>query len=65
MHISGTVSIGIGSVQAVITAEYTQHVRLRTTPHQLLIMETKTASEILNTDEFNVLLTVYHRNVIS
>jgi hypothetical protein len=48
MHMSGTVSIGIVRVQAVITGEYTQHVRMRTASHQSLMMETKAASESLN-----------------
>jgi len=50
MHTSDTVSIGIGRVQAAITGEYTQHVRMRTASHQALMMETKPASQTLNTN---------------
>jgi hypothetical protein len=50
MHMSGTVSIGIVRVQVVITGEYTQHVQKRTATHQSLMMETKPASETLNTN---------------
>jgi len=50
MHMSGTVSIGIVRVQAVITGDYTQHVRMSTTSHQSLMMETKPPSETLNTN---------------
>jgi len=40
-HRSGTVSIGIVRVQALITGEYTQNVRMCTKSHQSLMMETK------------------------
>ena len=50
MHMSGTVSIGIVGVQAVITGEYTQHVRMLTASHQSLIVETKPDSQTLNTN---------------